>query len=150
MRLFVLITAAAVALGVSGCSGKDSHQAWVDSVFLMMNDQLQPAAEGIWDNAGYDITIEGERSLWPTTDEGWADVAASADEIIALTRELQEDKYSRGEEEWKAIADGLIVAAERVRDAANAQDEEEVFDAGGHLYRVCLACHQRYAIEEYE
>ena len=89
----------------------------------------------------------GEESLFPDTEEGWDEVVASAQSVIALTEELKTEEYSDNDPEWIAISDGLIVAAELARDAAQAREEQALFDAGGQMYRVCLACHQRYAME---
>ena len=45
------------------------------SVHDLMAEDLEPAAEVIWDSAGWITTVAGEQSLWPTTDAGWATVA---------------------------------------------------------------------------
>jgi cytochrome c556 len=39
----------------------------------------------------------------------------------------------------------LTDAANDARKAAEARNIDALFTAGGDLYRVCSACHQRYA-----
>ena len=43
-----------------------------------MEQILDPAADVIWDSAGFIITAEGEPDLAPTTDQGWEHVRNSA------------------------------------------------------------------------
>jgi cytochrome c551/c552 len=33
-------------------------------------------------------------------------------------------------------------------EAAEAEDSEALFEIGGHIYNVCVACHQVYARED--
>jgi hypothetical protein len=109
-----------------------------------MNEELDVVADKIWDHQGYIITVEGEESLFPTTDEGWQAVADAADEMAALSEVLATETYSLGEQDWVTYSEGLAVAAGQVKDAALAQDEEAVFEAGGLMYRVCRSCHERF------
>lgn len=142
------LTVVCLALGfLASCSPADKEQARMDRVQKFMLEKVDPTTDGIWDKAGLIVTEEGEERLWPTTDEGWQEVAKTADDLAALSRELQEDKYSAGNEEWNAISEGLAVASDVAKEAALAHDEEALFDAGGQIYRVCLACHQRFIID---
>tara|TARA_B100000678_G_scaffold57471_2_gene46304 strand:- start:28465 stop:28926 length:462 start_codon:yes stop_codon:yes gene_type:complete len=139
-----MIMALAATL-VTACSGGDNEEARLERTRILMNEELDPATDGIWLHSGWELTEEGERSLFPETDEEWADVAAAADEVIAVTRKLQSDEYSGGDEEWVAIAESLVVFAGEAKEAAIAHDKEGVFESGGDIYRVCRACHQRYS-----
>lgn len=140
--------ALAGALMLTACGGGEDAgpEPGTSAVATFMLEEMDTTADGIWDNAGYVLTEEGEESLFPETDEEWAVVIQATDDLIAQTRRLQSDEFSDGDPEWIAISEGLVVAAQRVRDAAEARDEDELFDAGGQVYRVCLACHQRYAL----
>ena len=137
------------ALMLSACGNNEEAEieARMSAVATFMTEEMDETADGIWDNAGYILTEEGEESLFPETDEEWAVVIQATDDLIAQTRRLQSEEFAGDDEEWIAISEGLVVAAERVRAAAEARDEDEVFDAGGQVYRVCLACHQRYALD---
>ena len=47
-------------------------------------------------------------------------------------------------DDWIEFSQGLITMGENAMAAANAQDEEALFKAGGEIYNVCVACHQIY------
>ncbi len=130
------------ALFASACSGEGAR---IERIHYLMAGEMDEAADGIWSVAGYDITAAGERSLYPTTDEGWRAVAESADDLAAVAEKLKTRDYALNDTDWVEISEGLVVAAARARKAAEAQDEQELFDAGGHVYRVCVSCHQAYA-----
>ncbi len=137
------------ALMLSACGNNEEAEieARMAAVATFMSEEMDETADGIWENAGYILTYEGEESLFPETDEEWNEVYQAADELVAQTRRLQSDEFAGGDEEWIAISEGLVVAADRVKSAIDARDNQELFDAGGQVYRVCLACHQRYALD---
>jgi len=51
-------------------------------------------------------------------------------------------------DDWIEYSRGLIDAGELAMKAALAQDADALFDAGGRIYQVCLACHNQYLIDE--
>ncbi|MEM1397755.1 MAG: hypothetical protein AAGH38_09965 [Pseudomonadota bacterium] len=115
------------------------------SVQALMQGEMDEVTDVIWGSAGYIITAEGEQSLYPTTTEGWMRVVNGAKDLAALAEKLKSDEYAYDLDDWVQIADGLVVASSRAEAAALAQDEEQLFAAGGHIYRVCKSCHQLYA-----
>jgi hypothetical protein len=152
MRRFVTVAGLCLLAACGEGGGEGGSEARVlgeGADFDYMNAVMQPRAEVIWDSAGYIITAEGERDLSPTTDEGWAEVAAGAVAIKDAGEELKTIDFAYDAESWPAFAEGLIVAGERARLAAEAHDSEEMFEAGAQLYRVCVACHQFYRIGEF-
>ena len=106
---------------------------------------LDPSADVIWESAGTIITAEGETELAPTTDEGWDNVRNHA-AIVAETGNLLMMSGRSAGIDWDEYAQGLRAAGQRAIEAAEVHDSEALFDAGGQLYRVCLGCHQQYAI----
>ena len=112
-----------------------------------MTAYLEPAAEHIWDSAGFIITIDGEQDLQPTSDEGWAAVAhhatvvAEGGNLLMLPGYLPEDADPA---DWMEYSAGLTRAALRARTAAQAQDADALFSAGGEIYVVGRACHNKY------
>lgn len=108
---------------------------------------LEPAADVIWDSAGYIITEEGEVDLQPTTPEGWDHVRNNATIVAELGNVLMIPSYRTDTEDWVAYAAGMIQAGLKARAAAEARDADALFDAGGELYNVCRACHNRYIVE---
>ncbi|MAK59890.1 MAG: hypothetical protein CMK09_02820 [Ponticaulis sp.] len=146
MKFPIILASISAAFMLAACGGGQSEEARQEAIKSFMADVYDPAADGIWTNSGWVLTMEGEESLFPTNDAEWQEVADHADNLVNLTRELQDDKYAAGDQEWKAIADGVIVFAEEAKQAALNKDEQELFDVGGDIYRACVACHQRYSV----
>ena len=107
---------------------------------------LDPAADLIWGSAGTIITAEGEQELHPTTDEGWEEVIRNAAILAEAGNLLMLPGRSAGSD-WDEYAVGLIEAGILAKQAAEAHDSDALFDAGGRIYQVCLACHNQYLIE---
>ncbi len=110
---------------------------------------LEPAADVIWDSAGYIITIEGEQNLAPTTDELWTEVVNASMVIAESGNLLMLPGRSQGAD-WNAYAVGMIQTGKLAIEAAENQDAEALFDAGGRIYQVCRACHNQYWVKEDE
>lgn len=117
----------------------DDHQ--------LMNWVMDPMADVIWGAAGSVITVEGEQDLAPTDDEGWAEVRNAAAVIVESGNLLMIPGRSQGRD-WDEFSRGIITIGQRAMAAAEAQDADALFDAGGQLYNVCVACHQIYMLEE--
>ncbi len=106
---------------------------------------LDPAADLIWDSAGFIITAEGETDLSPTTDEGWERVRNGA-AMVAESGNLLMMPGRAGGPEWVAYSQQLTAAAEVAMAAADARDADALFDAGGQVYQACRACHDQYMV----
>lgn len=117
------------------------------SAYQMMTEYLEPAADKIWDSAGAIITIEGEEDLQPTTDEGWAAVVHAATVVAEGGNLLMLKGYAADQGDWIEYAQGLTKAGLKARQAALNQDDEALFNAGGEIYNVCRACHNKYIVE---
>jgi hypothetical protein len=109
---------------------------------------LEPAADVIWDNAGYVITSDGEQDLQPTTQEGWDHVRNAATVVAESGNLLMMPGYAADQADWAEYAQGMVAAGIQAREAAQAQDADALFQAGANLYSVCLACHNRYIIQD--
>jgi hypothetical protein len=108
---------------------------------------LDPAADKIWDSAGFIITDAGERDLAPTTDEGWREVESAAAVVAEAGNLLLMPGRSEGAD-WDTYSVGLREAGKLAMQAALDQDADALFAAGGNIYQVCKACHSQYLIEE--
>jgi hypothetical protein len=42
----------------------------------------------------------------------------------------------------------IVTMGERAIAAAEARDEDALFEVGGQLYNVCVACHQLYMLPD--
>ena len=109
---------------------------------------LNPAAEAIWDSAGYVITEEGEFNLEPTDQEGWDKVKHGAKVISESSYLLSMPNRAVDNVQWVALSMALKGMGERALEAAENEDSEELFKVGADLYQVCVACHQTYWITE--
>lgn len=110
---------------------------------------LDPLADVIWRSAGTITTLEGVEDLAPTTQEGWDEVRNAAATIAEIGNVLQIPGYSQGDD-WNEYARGLTSTGLRLIEAAEQQDDALVFDYGGQLYNVCVACHQLYMLPDDE
>ena len=117
----------------------------ITNVRQTMDWILDPATDVIWESAGTIITAEGRTELAPTTDEGWERVRNHA-AIVAETGNLLMMPGRAVGPDWIEYAQGLNAAGRLAMEAAEAHDADALFDAGGHLYRVCLACHRQYML----
>ncbi len=105
---------------------------------------IDPAAGVVWNSAGWVITEAGTESLAPTTDEGWADVRNAAAVLSESGNLLLLPGRRIEQRDWIEISQGMTRTADRLLQIADDQDAEALFEVGGHLYNVCLACHQQY------
>ena len=134
---------------LSGCddtTGQKAKTQVTGSVYHMMVHYLEPAADKIWGSAGFVITEDGEVDLQPTTDDGWFAVEHAAIVVAEGGNLLMLDGYAADQADWAEYAQGLTRAALKARDAAEQQDADALFAAGGEVYSVCRACHNRYMI----
>lgn len=104
---------------------------------------IDPAADRVWDSAGTVVTETGEQDLAPATPEAWAEVEAAAAVLTESGNLLMRPGRSAGPD-WDQHARDLIRAGKRAMAAARQQDADALFDAGGRIYEVCLACHEQY------
>ena len=148
-----IATATTLLLVLCGCgdtAGQKPKTQVTGSVYHMMAHYLEPAADKIWDSAGFVITEEGEIDLQPTTDDGWFAVEHAAIVVAEGGNLLMLDGYAADQADWAEYAQGLTRAGLKARDAAEQQDADALFAAGGEIYSVCRACHNRYMIKAAE
>ncbi len=115
----------------------------VTPVPVLMSGILNPAAEVVWDSAGWVITADGETSLFPKAADEWAAVEVNALLVAEVGNLLQIPERSQGRA-WDAWGVALTQTALRVHAAAEARDEAALFDAGGAVYQACRGCHLQY------
>ena len=149
---FAVALALALWLMVAGCgqpAETESPVREVGDVREVMDWVLDPAADALWGATGYVITADGEEDLTPTTDEGWAAVRhgaavlAESGNLLLMPHLMPTDEP--GPAPWIEFAHGMSDIAQRAIEAADNRDSEALFEIGGHLYNVCVACHQVYA-----
>ena len=139
---------------VGGCQRHDASNQSVEFEASLTADELmhlviEPAADVLWDSAGWVMTLEGETSLVPTTDEEWL-VAESAAGVIIASGDLLRIPHPSEErgEAWSAYADQLSEQGRLAREAILNQDGDALFQAGASLYQSCVQCHDDYWVIE--
>ncbi len=152
-----LLTLAACAVALTACTpGKPAGPAIsADAKFNtdlpmseFMGHFVDPAAFMYWKASGTDITEAGERDLSPTTDEGWDVPVSGATMLMEAGNALQLPGRVRAPEaDWIKYSQLLTERAAIARAAAEKRDKKAVFDEGGRVYEVCVACHAQFVIE---
>ncbi len=113
-----------------------------------MGHFVDPAAFMYWKASGTEITEAGERDLSPTTDEGWDVPVSGATMLMEAGNAMQLPGRTRAPEaDWIKYAQLLTERAAIARAAAEKRDKKAVFDEGGRVYEVCVACHAQFVIE---
>lgn len=152
----VPIALAACILLAVACTPNDAPKAAASLPPMTVHDTMawviDPAADVIWGSAGFVLTEAGTQDLAPTTDAGWdkvrhsATVVAASGELLLLPNALLPEPSEQPA--WVEFTAGMTRIAGEAIAAVEARDAEALFEVGGHLYNVCLACHQVYARPE--
>ncbi len=139
------------ALMLAGCGQEEAKAPIAPAPALealtthdLMVQVIDPSADGIWERQGWEVTAEGERETFPTTDAGWAEAEGAA-ATLARTAQLllASDRVQPGPE-WQAYADALHQAALETAGAAKVRDKQAFFDGGGRIYSAGAGCHEAY------
>ena len=126
-------------------SGTEANYNVELDVAQLMSLVLEPASDMLWDSGGWVLDASGYEELYPTTDDGWAFVRAQAAIVVEAGNMLALPGRAEDDDAWMIYSEGLSEAGMMAMEAAEAQDKEAFFQAGGQLYSVCTACHQSYS-----
>lgn len=146
-RIVVAVVAAILLVSCTRESADELPVQPVGDLHDTMTWVLDPAADVIWGSAGWIVTVEGEQDLTPETEEGWNQVRHSA-AVLAESGNLLLMPHLVPESDadaWIEFSRGMTRVAQQALAAVDAKDSAALFETGGHLYNVCLACHQVYA-----
>lgn len=114
----------------------------------LMNSVLDPATDVIWGAAGAVITAEGEQDLAPVDEASWQAVFNAAAVVTETGNLLMLPGRAEDSGDWMEYSAALITTGKEAMAAAEAKDAQAVFDVGGKLYLVCVACHQSYSMDD--
>jgi hypothetical protein len=155
-----LATVAALAALLAACSPQKSAPKAGEGVSAaakfntdlpmteFMGHVVDPAAFMYWKASGTEVTEKGERDLSPTTDEGWETPISGATILMEAGNMLQlQGRVRAPEADWNKYAQMLTERAAIARAAAEKHDKKAVFDEGGKVYEVCVACHEQFVIQ---
>ena len=151
----VVIAAACAALSACSPANQGGKAVAGDAKFNTdipmteyMGHVVDPAAFLYWGNSGSDITEEGEKERYPTTDEGWDVLVTGATTLVEVGNTLQlPHRVRQPVADWNRYAQMLSTQAMAARDAAEKHDKAAVFAEGGKLYEVCVACHEQFVVQ---
>jgi hypothetical protein len=137
------------------------------SIRELMNAEVDPAADALWDSVVQTVTVAGETDRQPQTAVQWEAVRRSALTLVEATNllimegrpiapatlrpenwELSPAVAQRRLETRRAEFTGFALALRRVSlealAAIDARDAPQLFEAGTHLEEACEACHLVY------
>ena len=138
-----------VPILLSGCgSGTDEPPfTLVADLADLMSTVVDPAADVYWDAVGWIIDASGTTEIRPESPEEWEAVRNAAYQVAESGNLMMMRGRAVDEPEWIAFSQALISVGRRAIEAAEARDEQGVFDVGAEIYAVCTACHATYALE---
>ena len=138
-----------VPILLSGCgSGTDEPPfTLVADLADLMSTVVDPAADVYWDAVGWIIDASGTTEIRPESPEEWEAVRNAAYQVAESGNLMMMRGRAVDEPEWIAFSQALISVGRRAIEAAEARDEQGVFDVGAEIYAVCTGCHATYALE---
>jgi hypothetical protein len=169
-----LLTAAGlVALGVSapGCGPRPPEMTAYVSIKELMQNEIDPIADNIFDAVGTDISAKGIIDTKPTSDEDWAKVRIGAITLLEATNLLKipraaappgdtnksdgpnapelspaqiEANINRDRAVWNRHVDELRDIALEALATVKARNADTLFEVGGKLDKACENCHLEY------
>ncbi len=113
----------------------------------LMSTVVDPAADVYWDAVGWIIDASGTTEIRPESPEEWEAVRNAAYQVAESGNLMMMEGRAVDEPEWIGFSQALIGVGRRAIEAAEARDEQGVFDVGAEIYAVCTGCHATYAVE---
>ena len=113
----------------------------------LMNTVVDPAADVYWDAVGWIIDASGTTEIRPESPEEWEAVRNAAYQVAESGNLMMMRGRAVDEPEWTVFSQAMISVGRRAIEAAEARDEQGVFDVGAEIYAVCTGCHATYAVE---
>ena len=127
-----------LASGIAFSQGQSPLQPLL-TVRQIMNAIVAPTTATIW--GGYELETDAE----------WQEIKNAALAVIGAGNLLKiggsglEEQLISQEKDWQTFNSEMIAAAQKVIEAVDAKDEDELFMVGNDLlYPPCESCHQQY------
>ena len=116
----------------------------VASVQDIMESLIGHMATDVFSSVGTIIDEKGTHEIAPENDEAWTEVRYAAMGLAETGNLLMMEGRAKDQEDWllfsRQLRERSVVAAK----AAEAKNPDELLDAGGQIYEVCLNCHRKY------
>lgn len=163
-----------VLVGLTACSEQtattESPYKVTATIQDIMDAQIDPAADEIWNSVASIVTATGIEEKQPRTDEEWEalklkaflvieganllvmpgrkvapeGVALDPDELAGETPEDIQKAMESNRSAWVQLAQGLHDAGLEVMSAIEAKSPEQLIDAGEKLDTACENCHMTF------
>jgi hypothetical protein len=136
---------------VSRCSAppaqpeSDAPYKPVATVDEVMEGIVIPSSQAIFDAVVY---LNGQLVQGPKTDEDWIDLRVQALALAEAGNLLIMPPRAKDTGDWVKLALDLNDQAMTAAQAAEKKDLNALLAAGGRVYEVCTACHEKYAMPE--
>jgi hypothetical protein len=117
----------------------------VATVDEVMEGIVIPSSQAIFDAVVY---LNGQLVQGPKTDEDWANLRIQALALAEAGNLLIMPPRAKDTGDWVKLALDLNGQAMIVAHAAEKKDLNALLAAGGKVYEVCTACHEKYATPE--
>jgi len=145
MRRFSVLTAAVCSIaGFSLALAQTPEIPTALSVKEVMHYVINPAAETFWKAGGEVDTADGAEKRTPISEEQWAATEHAAAVLHESGGVLLAAGRNRDEPEWRKFSQDLAAAGVLALRAAQARDDEKIFEAGSAVYDSCFGCHRKY------
>ena len=177
MKTLLLSSCAALALliAAAGCTRQSQPTAanpaptydLTATVRELMDGQIDPAADALWDSVAFIATEHGTEDRRPRTAEEWQAVRMSAVALIEATNLLSmpgrrvagadqqpgpgelsaaqiQQRIEANQRTFVQFARVLQAAGHQALTAIDARDAQGLMDAGGVIDEACESCHVTY------
>ena len=112
----------------------------------LMGHVIDPAAWVFWRASGEITSEKGEKSLTPTTEEGWTAAESGAAQVAEAGNLLMLPGRARDNGDWMKFARALAQQGLDAKAAAEAHDPKKMFETGAAIYQTCTGCHAKYVM----
>ena len=157
MRLFSQITTCALMgaglAGLAACSkppAPPKAEAPPYNLSLdmkeLMGHVIDPAAWVVWHASGEITSANGDKSLTPTTEEGWTAAESGAAQVAEAGNLLMLPGRAKDNGDWQTFARAMTEHGLAAKAAAEAHDPKKLFETGAALYQTCTGCHAKYVM----
>lgn len=133
----------------------------------IMDAQVDPAADALWDSVAFYSTLQGPEEHQPRTDEEWKAVRREAVRLLESTNlivmegrqiapldialepgelspALLQGKLDSNRAPFVGFAQALRALSLKAIDAIDAKDPQRLFEVGGEIDEACESCHLVY------
>jgi hypothetical protein len=137
------------------------------SIREIMDAEVDPAADALWDAVAFYATLQGSREQQPRTPAEWQAVRRNAITLLEATNlivmqgrqiappdtavapgemepALLQRKLNANPAAFIGFAQALRAVTLKALDAIDARDPQRLFEAGGEIDQACEACHLVY------